>query len=134
MIGIVIITHGELCTKFVETVEWIMGRKCENVETVSLFQSEGLDDLSVKISKAIEKIDKGKGIVLLTDLLHGSCSKVAGEFLAQDRIEVICGVNLPMIISLVSHQGWNLQDAVKKAKKSATKSIVDLKEMLKRRE
>ncbi|MFH1563657.1 MAG: PTS sugar transporter subunit IIA [Nitrospirota bacterium] len=130
MIGIVIITHGELCTEFVETAKRI-GVESKNIETISLSPSEGLDDLSLKISQAIKKVDKGKGVVLLTDLLHGSCSKVAGEFLAQDEIEVICGVNLPMIISLVSHQNWDIHQAVQKAKESSIKSIVDLRERLK---
>ncbi|MEW6095609.1 MAG: PTS fructose transporter subunit IIA [bacterium] len=131
MIGIVVITHGELCVKLVETGEWI-GVKSKNIETVSFFPSEGLDDLSVKISKAIEKVDKGDGVVLLTDLLHGSCTKVAGEFLKQGVVEVICGVNLPMIISLTSHQDMDLQQAVKKAKESSSKNIVILSQMLKR--
>lgn len=130
MFGIVVITHGELCTKLVETAEWI-GVKSKNIDTVSFFPSEGLDDLHLKISKAIEKVDKGDGVVLLTDLVHGSCTNKAGEFLEQEGIEVICGVNLPMIISLASHQDMDLQQAVKKAKESSVKSIVDLKQMLK---
>ncbi|MDI6735546.1 MAG: PTS galactitol transporter subunit IIBC [bacterium] len=131
MIGIVLITHGELGAKLIETAEWIIGKKCENVETVSFFQNEGLDELSLKISKAIEKVNKRKGIVLLTDLLHGSCSRVAGEFLAQDGIEVICGVNLPMIISLITHQNEDVHYILQRAKDSSIKNIVDLREMLK---
>ncbi|MEW6620583.1 MAG: PTS fructose transporter subunit IIA [bacterium] len=130
MIGIVIVTHGELGAKLVETGQWI-GLKKENLEIVSFFPSEGLDDLSNKISNAIKKVDKGDGVVLLTDLLHGSCSKVAGEFLEQKGIEVICGVNLPMIISLMSHQDLDLHQAVKKAKESSRKDIVSLRELLK---
>jgi len=130
MIGIVVITHGELCTKLVETGEWI-GVKSKNIETVPFFPSEGLEDLLVKVSKAIEKVDKGDGVVLLTDLLHGSCTKIAGEFLQREGIEVICGVNLPMIISLVSHQDLELQQAVKKAKEASAENIVNLRERLK---
>jgi len=132
MIGIVVITHGKLSTQLVETTEWI-GVKSENIETISFFPSEGLDDLKTKIAKAIERVDKGDGVVLLTDLLYGSCSKVAGEFLEQEGIEVICGANLPMVISLISHQDWNLKQVVKKAKKSAIQGIVDLREMVKRK-
>lgn len=130
MIGIVVITHGDLSTKLVETGEWI-GIRSKNIQTVSFFPSEGLDDLFVKISKAIEKVDKGDGVVLLTDLLHGSCTKVAGEFLSQKGIEVISGVNLPMIISLMSHQEMDLPQAVKKAKEACRENIVDLRQMLK---
>jgi len=128
MIGIVVITHGDLGNKLVETGQWI-GIRSTNIETVSFFPSEGLDDLFTKISKAIEKVDKGDGVVLLTDLLHGSCSKVAGEFLSQKKVEVLCGVNLPMIISLASHQDLDLQEAVKKAKESSINTIVDLRQM-----
>lgn len=133
MIGLVVITHGELSTKFVETAEWI-GMKSKNIATVSFFPSEGLDDLKIKISNAIEKVDKGDGVVLLTDLLHGSCSKVAGEFLEREGIELICGVNLPMIISLISHQDWDLQQAVKKAQEASKQNIVNIREMLKEKE
>lgn len=133
MIGLVIITHGELGAKLVETAEWI-GVKSKNIETVSFFPSEGLDDLKIKISKAIEKVDKRDGVVLVTDLLHGSCSKVAGEFLEQKGTEVICGINLPMIISLISHQDWDIQQAVKKAKESSKQSIVNLRELLEKGE
>lgn len=130
MFGIVVITHGELCTKLIETVEWI-GVKSKNIEAVSFSPSEGLDDLHLKISKAIEKVDKGNGVVLLTDLVHGSCTNKAGEFLEQEGVEVICGVNLPMIVSLASHQEMDLQQAITKAKESSVKSIVVLREMLK---
>lgn len=129
MIGLVVITHGELGTKLVETAEWI-GMKSENIATVSFFPSEGLDDLRIKISKTIEKVDKGNGVVLLTDLLHSSCSKVAGEFLEQEGREAICGVNLPMIISLISHQDWDIQQAVKKAEESSKQNIVNMREIL----
>lgn len=129
MIGIVIITHGELCAKLVETCEWI-GIKSENLEIIPFFPSEGLEDLSAKISNAIGKVDKGDGVVLLTDLLYGSCTKVAGEFLEREKVEVICGVNLPMIISLISNQSIELTQAVKKAIDSSLKSIVSLREMV----
>lgn len=130
LIGIVVITHGQLCTELVETAEG-MGIKSRNITTVPFFQNEGLDDLKIKISKAIEKIDKGDGVVLLTDLLYGSCSKVAGEFLEQEGLEVICGVNLPMLISLITHQDENLNKVVEKAKESARQNIVSLKQILK---
>ncbi len=132
MIGIVIVTHGDLCIKLVETAE-LLGIKSKNIETVTFSRHEGLDDLHAKITRAIEKVDKGEGILLLTDLLHGSCSKVAGEFLEQKGIEVICGVNLPMIISIITHQGEELHYVLQKAKDSSIKNIVDLKEMLKGR-
>lgn len=131
MIGIVIITHGELCTKLVETAEWI-GVKSKNIETVSFFPSEGLDDLKIKISKAIERVNQGDGVVLLTDILHGSCSKIAGEFLKQEGIEIICGVNLAMIVSIISHQDrdWDLKRIIEKAEEVAKHSIVNLKQKL----
>ena len=101
MIGIVVVTHGQLANEIVSAAEMIVG-EIPNVTAVSIGWHDSPEDAQGEIQEAIERVDKENGVVILTDMFGGTPSNLSLTFLDKDRVEVITGVNLPMLIKLVS--------------------------------
>ena len=101
MIGIVVVTHGQLARELVSAAEMIIG-EIPNVTAVSIGWYESPDDALREIEEAIKRADAGKGTVVLTDMFGGTPSNLSLTFLEKDRVEVVTGVNLPMLIRLAS--------------------------------
>lgn len=102
MIGIVIVTHGQLGDVLVETAEIIFSEKPESITSVSINLSENVETLGKKIKTAIKSVDSHKGILILTDMFGGTPSNLSYTFLEEGRIEVISGVNLPVLLKAVN--------------------------------
>ncbi|MGE4518143.1 MAG: PTS sugar transporter subunit IIA [Desulfobacteraceae bacterium] len=98
MIGIIVVTHGNLGKALVETAEMITGAKIENCIDVSINVNENADGLRDKIKKAIKKVDNEEGIIILTDMFGGTPSNLSYSFLEEGRTEVLSGINLPVLI------------------------------------
>lgn len=101
MIGVVVVAHGGLAHEFLKTTESIVG-PLENFTAVSLQGDWEADQARQAIQEAIRKVDKGDGVLLLTDLFGGTPSNICLSFLEDGNVEVISGVNLPMLIKLPS--------------------------------
>ncbi len=101
MIGVVVVAHGKLAHELMSTAELILGPQ-ENFTAVSLHADWEVDEARKALKKAIGKVDQGKGVLLLTDLFGGTPSNLCLSFLEDDNIEVVSGVNLPMLIKLPS--------------------------------
>ncbi len=101
MIGIVVVTHGQLANELVSAGEMIVG-EIPNVTAVSIGWHESTEDAEREIQEAIKKIDSGQGAIILTDMFGGTPSNLSLTFLEKDRVEVITGGNLPMLIKLVN--------------------------------
>ena len=101
MIGIVVVTHGQLARELVSAAEMIIG-EIPNVTAVSIGWHESPDDALREIEEAVKRADAGKGTVVLTDMFGGTPSNLSLTFLEKDRVEVVTGVNLPMLIRLAS--------------------------------
>lgn len=104
MIGILVVTHGKLGEILIETAEFIQKETLEQVEAVSINITKSVDDLHNKVAKAIKNVDTGEGVLILTDMFGGTPSNLALSFLDEGQVEVISGVNLPLLISAVSRQ------------------------------
>jgi len=102
MIGIVIVTHGQLGDVLVETAEIIFSEKPESVTPVSINLTENVETLRKKIKTAIKSVDSNKGILILTDMFGGTPSNLSYTFLEEGRIEVISGVNLPVLLKAIN--------------------------------
>jgi PTS system mannose-specific IIA component len=102
MIGIVIVTHGRLGDALVETAGCILGEKSECVVSVSIDIRENVDNLRAKIVEGIKKVDNKKGVLILTDMFGGTPSNLSYSLLDEGYIEVISGVNLPVLIKAIS--------------------------------
>ncbi len=104
MIGLVLVTHGRLAEEFLSALEHIVGPQ-KNVAVVCI---EPDDDMEVRRQEIIDKVkaaEDGDGVVLLTDMFGGTPSNLAISVLEQDKVEVIAGINLPMLIKLASVRG-----------------------------
>ena len=99
MIGVVVVTHGQLATELVNAAEMIVG-DLPQFAAVSIGWHDEVNDAREDIAKAIERVRGEGGVLLLTDMFGGTPSNLGMTFLAKDRVEVITGVNLPMLIKL----------------------------------
>jgi PTS system mannose-specific IIA component len=99
MIGVVVVTHGQLATELVNAAETIVG-DLPRFAAVSIGWHEDTQDAREEIVQAIARVQQANGVLILTDMFGGTPSNLAMTFLDQDRVEVITGVNLPMLIKL----------------------------------
>src|SRR5580765_3380004 len=103
MIGVVVVTHGQLATELVNAAETIVG-DLPTFTAVSIGWHDDVNDARDEIAQAIERVDDGGGVLVLTDMFGGTPSNLGMTFLATDRVEVITGVNLAMLIKLAGLQ------------------------------
>jgi PTS system mannose-specific IIA component len=101
VIGVVVVTHGQLATELVNSAETIVG-DLPGFAAVSIGWHEDTEDARTEIDRAIARVDRGSGVLVLTDMFGGTPSNLAMSFLTQGRVEVITGVNLPMLLKLVN--------------------------------
>ncbi len=99
MIGLILVTHGRLADQFVEAMEHVVGPQ-EAIITVCIGPNDDMEQRRADIADAIASVDSGEGAIILTDLFGGTPSNLAISLLDAGRIEVIAGINLPMLIRL----------------------------------
>jgi PTS system mannose-specific IIA component len=102
MIGIVIVTHSQLGAALIEALEFIVGGRSKNLVSVSIDLNQSADRLREKIAEGIKKVDKKQGVLILTDMFGGTPSNLSYSFLEEGRIEVLSGVNLPILVQAVN--------------------------------
>lgn len=101
MIGLVLVTHGKLAEEFRNALEHVVGpQQC--LETVSIGPEDDMDQRRMDIIEAVSKAEDGQGVIILTDMFGGTPSNLSISVMDGGRIEVIAGVNLPMLIKLAS--------------------------------
>jgi PTS system mannose-specific IIA component len=126
MIGIVVVTHGQLARELVSAAEMIIG-DIPNVTAVSMGWHESPEDAQREIEAAIERVDAGKGTVVLTDMFGGTPSNLSLTLLEKGRVEVVTGVNLPMLIRLASlseeELGEDLREVAAQAMREGKESV-----------
>jgi PTS system mannose-specific IIA component len=98
MIGIVIVTHCRLGEALIEAAVFILGNQPEQLEPISIDINEEAEKLRAKIAAGIKKVDQRDGVLILTDMFGGTPSNISYSFLEDGRIEVLSGVNLPVLI------------------------------------
>jgi mannose PTS system EIIA component len=106
MVGLVVATHGRLAEEILHTAEGIVG-PLENCEAVSIGAGLSMEDCRSRLGEAIRRVDLGEGVLVLTDMFGGTPANLALTFL-DDRIEVVTGVNLPMILKLATARAEKL--------------------------
>jgi mannose PTS system EIIA component len=102
MIGVLVVTHCQLGDALLEAVDFILGERPEAMAAVSVDLNENADKLRNKIAAQIKKLNSDDGVLILTDMFGGTPSNLSYAFLEEGRIEVISGVNLPMLIRAAS--------------------------------
>jgi mannose PTS system EIIA component len=114
MIGVVVVTHGQLATELVNAAETIVGDQ-PRFSAVSIGWHDAVELAREEIAQAIARVDSGSGVIVLTDMFGGTPSNLAITFLAEGRVELITGVNLPMLLKL-----------------AGTREVADLRELARR--
>jgi PTS system mannose-specific IIA component len=130
MIGVLITTHGNLGNELIKAAELIKGT-LEGVNSVSVDQKKAMEEIKKEISSSIKKLDRGQGVLILTDLFGGTPSNISLSFLKEGKVEVVTGVNLPMMLKLYDkRQEMNLKDFAFYIKDYGRKNIYLASEVL----
>ncbi len=103
MIGVVVVTHCHLAEELISAAQLVVGEELKQFEPVSIDPNEGFEEIRKKIMAAIRRVDGGQGILILTDMYGGTPSNISLSFLEAKKIEVITGVNLPMLLKLATY-------------------------------
>jgi mannose PTS system EIIA component len=130
MIGKLILTHGGLARELLSAAQTISGR-LSNFEAVSLDWNDGIEEAKAQISAAIERLDQGQGVLILTDMYGGTPCNVATAFQQVGKVEILTGVNLPMVLRLAcqSIEDGNLSDVAHWLQAKAQRSLCLVSDM-----
>jgi len=123
MIGLVLVTHGRLAVEFRAALEHVVGAQTQ-IETISIGPEDEVERRRHDILDAVNKVNDGAGVILLTDMFGGTPSNLAISVMEPGRVEVVAGVNLPMLIKLASIRGDKpLAVAIEEAQEAGRKYI-----------
>jgi mannose PTS system EIIA component len=130
MIGLVLVTHGRLATEFVVAMEHVVGPQ-RAIAPICIGPDDDMESRRTDIANAIAQVDGGRGVIVLTDLFGGTPSNLAISLMKPGTIEVIAGINLPMLIRLEgARRTMNVGDAVAAAREAGRKYISVASEVL----
>ena len=130
MIGLVLVTHGRLADEFVTAMVHVVGPQ-ERIATIAIGPEDDMEERRADIAAAIGAVDAGRGVIVLTDLFGGTPSNLAISLMERGRVEVIAGMNLPMLIRLGSaRKSMRVVDAVAAAREAGRKYISVASEVL----
>jgi mannose PTS system EIIA component len=123
MIGLVLVTHGRLAEEFIAATEHVVGPQ-QAVRAICIGPDDDMERRREDILRAVDDVDRGRGVILLTDMFGGTPSNLAISILDKGNVEVIAGMNLPMLIKLATVRGEEtLASAVAQAQESGRKYI-----------
>jgi PTS system mannose-specific IIA component len=131
MVGVVVVTHGQLATELVNAAETIVG-DLPRFAAVSIGWHDDVEQARSEIADAIARLDAGSGVVVLTDMFGGTPSNLAMSLLEDGRVEVITGVNLPMLIKLANlRETEGLQEIARRIREDGRNAIWVASDLLK---
>ena len=123
MIGGIIVSHGKLAEELLNALTIILG-EVENIEAISIGWYDDVEESKKRINQSMKRIDQKNGMVIFTDMFGGTPSNLSFSFLKDNQVEIITGVNLPMLIKFVSLQrSNNLKEAARKVVEQGKKNI-----------
>ena len=129
MVGMLIVTHGRLGEGLLDAMQMIAGPQ-EKVDFVSLKEGDSIDELKERILSAVKMLDDGSGVLVFVDMFGASPSNAAA-YLLNENVEVITGVNLPMLLEIVSfRESSSLQELSPNAMTAGVESIKNLTQLL----
>ena len=130
MIGILLVTHGNLATEMMSAMEHVVGHQ-EQLDCVCIGETDDIEKRRADIIQKVKELDTGSGVCIATDMFGGTPSNLAISVMDHSKVEVIAGLNLPMLIKLVRSRNLPLKQAVHDAVVSAKKYINVTSELLK---
>ena len=130
MIGVVLVTHGNLATELVKVMEHVVGPQ-DQLTTITIDPDDDVEKRREDILNSVQFVDKGLGVIILTDMFGGTPSNLAISIMEQAKIDIIAGVNLPMLIKLASVRSTEtISEAVAQAREAGQKYIMVASQVL----
>ena len=123
MIGLVLVTHGNLALEFISAMQHVVGKQ-ENVEAVCIGPEDDMEMRRAEILDKVSKVDTGSGVVVLTDMFGGTPSNLAISIMDRAHVEILAGMNLPMLIKIASlRKDKSMKETVEGAQEAGKKYI-----------
>ena len=130
LVGALVVTHGQLGQELVSAAQAIVG-EISYIAAVSIGWNDDVDESKKKIEQAVAEVDQGKGVVILTDMFGGTPSNLSFPLLKKNELDIVTGVNLPMVIKVANQSGTDsLSELVTKVKKQGQSHISIASELL----
>jgi len=126
MIGVLIVTHGEIGTSLLESTVQILGGRPPQTATLSVWRQDDPDDLVLRARELMEQIDAGDGVLILTDLFGATPGNVVSRLLEDGRVEGVSGVSLPMLLRVLTSRNGSIAAAVQRAVSGGTEGLVHM--------
>jgi PTS system ascorbate-specific IIA component len=130
MIGVLIVTHGEIGTSLLDSATQILGERPKQVSTLSVWRQDDPDDLVLRARELMETIDGGDGVLILTDIFGATPGNVVSRLLQDGRVEGVTGVSLPMLLRVLTGRNGNspatLPTLVQRALSGGTEGLVHM--------
>ena len=123
MIGVVLVTHGQLATEFRKALEHVVGPQ-EGLATICIEANDDMEQRRAEIEESVRSMDSGAGVMILTDLFGGTPSNMAISLMTDHNVEVVAGINLPMLVKLAGiRKGKSLAEAADTVQETGRKYI-----------
>ena len=130
MVGALVVTHGQLGQELLSAAQAIVG-EISHMAAVSIGWNDDVNESKKKIEQGVSEVDQGKGVIILTDMFGGTPSNLSLPLLKKNELEIVTGVNLPMVIKLANQSGADsLSELVSKVKKQGQSHISIASELL----
>lgn len=129
MIGILVVSHGRLAEEMILAMEHVVDMQ-QNVDAVCILVSDNMEEKRAEILSKVEKLNTGDGVAILTDMFGGTPSNLAISVMEGRPVEVLAGLNLPMLIKLVREREKPLKEAINEAREAGRKYINIASELL----
>jgi mannose PTS system EIIA component len=126
MIGVLIVTHGEIGTALLHSASQILGSPPPQVATLSVWRQDDPDDLVLRAQELLQGIDDGEGVLVLTDIFGATPGNVVSRLLHDGRIEGVSGVSLPMLLRILSKRSGPLTAVVRRAMSGGAEGVVHM--------
>ena len=125
MIGVLIVTHGEIGTALLASATQILGA-AQQVATLSVWRQDDPDDLVLRARELMDQLDAGDGVLVLTDIFGATPGNVVSKLLQDGRVEGVSGVSLPMLLRVLTGRNGSLSAAVERAKTGGAEGVVHM--------
>ena len=126
MIGVLIVSHGDIGTSLLTSASQILGEPPAQVATLSVWRADDLDDLVLRARELMESLDSGDGVLVLTDIFGATPGNVVSRLLEDGRIEGVSGVSLPMLLRVLTGRNGSLAAAVQRALSGGSDGLVHM--------
>ena len=132
MLGLIVVTHGGVAEELVKAAKKILG-EVESLEAISIDWDDDVSDATARVEKAIKQVDQGEGVLVLTDMFGGTPTNLSLALLEPGRVDIVTGVNLPMLIKFTNHRDqYALTDAAGHIAEQGRQAIHVASELLER--